>query len=831
MKTLPLKVAKRIISFLFLASLVSFIPIEAGEYFDSASIRLLDGQSLSDLEQVSQGGLLPGKYLVDVYVNSEMFEKREVEFLRGNDTKVLRPRLTVADIRAMGVKPDVLKKMYQSDGDEVLDFGKLIPGATVHFNIYALRLDIKIPHEAIVAHSRDEISQDSWDQGVTALFINYGASGAHNKSEQGLSSNDTFVRLNSGINVGAWRLRNGASYSTGYSGSRLESIDTYLHTDIPSVKGQLTLGDTSSVDRVFDSVQFRGMQLYSDEQMKPDSARGFAPVVRGIAKSDAQVTIRQNGYIVYQTQVAPGAFAITDLYPSMSSGNLDVTVRESDGTEQTFVQPLSSIPIMQRQGSLKYTATLGEYRSFNDSAATPVFLQSSLIYGVDNSLTLYAGTQLASNYRAALMGAGQGMGMLGALSLDVTHASTRLQDDSRHDGQSFRAQYAKQLFQSGTNFTLAGYRYSTQGFHDFREANEISQDNSMPQQRYNKRSRMSLQVSQSLGDLGSLFVNGTSQKYWRREGTEHSLMMGYTGYYSGVSYGINYSLTQSSNAQDNNQVSFNLQVPFSQWSSSARARYQFNTSNKGQTSHEAGISGTALTGSNLNYSASQRYGNRGEGVGARASLDYKGTHSVISGAYSYGKDLQTISYGISGALVAHPYGVTLAREIGDASVLVRAPGASGVELYNQEGLRTDWRGYAVVPHVSAYRKNRISLDTGSLPAGVDVDGKSQVVVPTRGAFVVADFETRQGARALITLRFRGKSVPFGAASTLQHDSKAKSGMVGEGGQVYLSGLPSSGRLKVQWGKAQDEQCVADFRLPQGDVKTYAGLQSLHAECL
>lgn len=61
---------------------------------------------------------------------------------------------------------------------------------------------------------------------------------------------------------------------------------------------------------IFDSVSFRGVQLASDDNMLPDSLKGFAPVVRGIAKSNAQVTIKQNGYTIYQTYVSPGALRL-----------------------------------------------------------------------------------------------------------------------------------------------------------------------------------------------------------------------------------------------------------------------------------------------------------------------------------------------------------------------------------------------------------------------------------------------------------------------------------------------------------------------------------------
>ncbi|ARV75677.1 hypothetical protein A8140_23765 (plasmid) [Vibrio campbellii CAIM 519 = NBRC 15631 = ATCC 25920] len=80
----------------------------------------------------------------------------------------------------------------------------------------------------------------------------------------------------------------------------------------------------------------------SDEKMLPENQRGFAPTVKGIANSNAQVSIRQNGSLIYQVYVPPGAFIIDDLYPTSFGGDLDVTITESDGSTRSFKQPFSS---------------------------------------------------------------------------------------------------------------------------------------------------------------------------------------------------------------------------------------------------------------------------------------------------------------------------------------------------------------------------------------------------------------------------------------------------------------------------------------------------------
>lgn len=123
------------------------------------------------------------------------------------------------------------------------------------------------------------------------------------------------------------------------------------------------LGDSNSSGDIYDSLGFRGVRLYTSDPMYPDSQQGFAPTIRGIATGRSQVTVRQNGYVIYQNTVQSGAFEITDLSATSSSGNLEVTVKSESGAVQTFVVPYSTVPLLQREGRLKYDVVAGRYRS------------------------------------------------------------------------------------------------------------------------------------------------------------------------------------------------------------------------------------------------------------------------------------------------------------------------------------------------------------------------------------------------------------------------------------------------------------------------------------
>lgn len=101
--------------------------------------------------------------------------------------------------------------------------------------------------------------------------------------------------------------------------------------------------------------------------------------------------------------------------------------------------------------------------------------------------------------------------------------------------------------------------------------------------------------------------------------------------------------------------------------------------------------------------------------------------------------------------------------VGETIALVKAPGAGGTGVNNQTGVKTDWRGYAIVPYVSPYRKNQVQLNTETMADDVEVELTSQNVVPTRGAVVRANFQANVGQRILMTLlRQGGAPVPFGA---------------------------------------------------------------------
>lgn len=148
-------------------------------------------------------------------------------------------------------------------------------------------------------------------------------------------------------------------------------------------------------------------------------------------------------------------------------------------------------------------------------------------------------------------------------------------------------------------------------------------------------------------------------------------------------------------------------------------------------------------------------------------------------------------------------------------------------MANSTGLKTDWRGYTVVPYATSYRENRIVLDAASLKRNVDLENAVVNVVPTKGALVLAEFNAHAGGRVLMKTSTQGIPLRFGAIATLD-GVQTNSGIIDDDGSLYMSGLPAQGAITVRWGEAPDQICHISYQLTEQQIN--AAITRMDAIC-
>ncbi|EBI4370833.1 outer membrane usher protein [Salmonella enterica] len=820
--------------------------------YDS-SFLMGDGAASIDVSRYSDGNPTPvGTYTVKVFVNEKPVASQTIPFIDVGK-KSAEACLTPKNLAQLHIKqPEIVGekavlKRGDEESDDCLNLPALIDQSSVEFDMGDQRLDITVPQAWVNKGYEGYVEPSLWESGIPAALLSYNINGYHN-TNNGVDNDSMYAAFNTGVNLGAWRFRANGNYNWDKdNGSNFDFQNRYVQRDLPALRSQLIMGESYTTGETFDSVSIRGVRLYSDSRMLPSQLANYAPVIRGVANTNAKVTVTQSGYKIYEATVPPGPFEINDLSPSGYGSDLIVTIEEADGSKRTFSQPFSSVMQMQKPGVGRWDFSAGEVND-DDIHDKPYLAQGTYYYGLNNYLTAYSGIQGTNNhYLAGLIGVGLNT-PFGALALDVTHSRTEIPDDKTYQGQSYRLTWNKLIEPTNTSFNVAAYRYSTQDYLGLNDALQLIDD-----AKYNDddqrdtmdnyarmKNQITLSISQPLQDgetdYGSFYLSGSWTDYWATGDSRSDYTLGYGKGFSWGSMSINLQRTWDEDGEKDDSLYINLSIPLANLLGGEDRRSGFTSlSTQMRTDFNGGHNLSMNSSGNnedntLNYSVNTGYTMQKEDknisdVGGYVS--YQSPWGDISASASANNDSnRQYSLSTDGGFILHSGGLTFTNDNfsnSDALVLVKAPGAKGARI-NGGGSTIDRWGYGASNALSAYRENQVSLDIDTLENDVELKSTSTMLVPRDGAVVFASFETDQGRSAIITMtRNDGKTIPFGAEV---FEGNTPIGNMGQGGQAFVRGINDRGELTVRWFENnQPTRCSATYQLPT-DQQTVGSGQTL-----
>jgi outer membrane usher protein len=766
-------------------------------------------QALSEQKQ-----LPPGRYLVQITVNLAAAGSRELAF-DADSSGQLYACLAPALLAELGLRLEALPDPAMLE-QACLDLPQLVPGAIAEFDASQLRLNISIPQIALRRDVAGQVDPAQWQDGISAAFVSYQASllQSDSGSRGHYASHDLY--LNTGINLGGWRLRSSQAWRQDNQGQQQWTrAYTYAQHDLPGTLGTLTLGETFTSSDVFRSIPVTGVRVASDFDMLADAKRSYAPTIRGVAQSRAKLEVWQNGYPIYSTYVSPGPYAIDDLSVG-SSGELEVVLTEADGQVRRFIQPYASISNLLRPGVWRYNTTLGRYNPAGGDQ-DPLLWQGTLAVGSAWDATFYGGLMASEGYHAGALGVARDLGAFGALSFDITRSYSEIDHQHRLQGLSYAAKYSK-AFDSGTHLRFAGYRYSTEGYRDFDEW--IGQRSQARTFLGSRRSRVESSILQRVGASSSLSLSLSQQDYWQRSETQRQFQLSFSTSYRSVSYSLNasQSLTEARSGNDR-QVNLTVSIPLDFGRHSTLSLDLQHTANG--TAQRANLSSHT---DRLSYNASFAHSERQQ-QSAGLALAYQGPQATVGAGVSASGNQRSLSLNASGAALLHADGLELGPYLGETIGLIHVPDIAGVGLRHNSAARTNARGYALVPHLRPYRVNSLVLDTDQLGPDIEVENGTDNLVPRRGAVVKSSFQARRINRVVLTLLSGdGSPLPFG---TQLHGANGDAlGMVGQAGRAMLALGAGMQRIEARWGDASGERC--QFQLDSNNLPEDQGYR-LHTQ--
>lgn len=825
------------------------------------------GRGTADLSRFEHGNpVLPGVYNLDVYLNRNWVGRMDVRFAAPSADANAVPCLSTELLDRMGLAPAktdaAAAAAAKLSSPACVSLGDLIPGATLSFDMSDLRMDASVPQAYMNQRPRGWVNPASWDAGVPAFLLNYNFD-SYRTTSGGRNLDSTYLGLRSGFNLGLWQFRQDSTATlqsgTGQRSQRhWHNIDAYVQRALPGLGAVLSLGDSYTDGAVFDSYGLRGVQLGTDDRMLPQSLRGYAPVVHGVAYTNAKVTVTQNGVQIYQTTVAPGPFVINDLYPTGYGGDLVVNVTEADGRQHSFTVPYASVAQSLRPGVTRFDVAAGQLRD-TTLQDRPNVIQATMQHGFSNRITGYAGVQGSEGYAAALVGGALNT-RFGALALDITHAHASIPGYGNYNGQSFRISYSKIIPETHTSLSVAADRYSTNGFLSLSDA-ETARDyarrgmnalqyqpssvqtiDGLPVQSlltpaqlaalngtaYNgnglytargllqQRNRFTLSLNQQLGrNGGSLYANASVNDYWNQSGNDTQFQVGYNNHLGRLAYNVSVSRGRLALGGYDNQVSFNASLPLGATPHAPSLSFNLNHDSESGSQQQATLNGTLGQWNQFTYGATASHGGNDTGNAYSVNAGYNSPYATFNASVGSGSGYSQASVGASGAVVAHAGGITFGQPTGDTIAIVHMPGAAGAHILNAPGLSVDRNGYALVPYLTPYQLDTVQVDPQGLPLGVQLDATSADVAPYAGAVVMVNFKSKFGHAAIAHIHLAdGQPVPFGAQVFDAKDQPL--GVVGQGGMALLRGVAADGRLSVQWDDEQGaaHACTFAYTLPK-----------------
>lgn len=797
--------------------------------FETRALELRDNDNIN-LSNFSRPDYIPeGSYPLSLKVNDRVIASDSFTVISQNGTPQIC--FTSQTVEQFGFKEtplaELIKRSVPGKTNCLLIAG--YKGITARIDRGKSELLVTIPQALLKYSDPDWTPPAMWDDGVPGILIDYTLSG--NKYQGRNTSNSAFSSYGTlGANYHGWRLRSNyqaSLYSSGYGNDQrqLSTSTAYVARALKEAGANLTIGKNYLQSDVFDSINYSGVAIASDDRMLPQALRGYAPQLTGVANSNARVTVTRGDSIIYEKMVPPGEFVIQDLTDA-ASGQLKMTIREENGEERVSTIETSNVPFLTRSGHIRYKAMVGQMNQTNGSIK-PLLATGEASVGVFSGGSVFGGAVLTDEkYYALNGGIGYDMNALGAISVDVTHASSQLEHQTLR-GESYRFNYSKVFDSIDSQITFAGYRFS--------ERNYLSLDNFVamkvsPDFTSTNKESYNLVASKNFRDLGvSINAIYNRQTYWQDVSDSNSYGLSVSksfdfGKFKNVNAYVSLNRTEyktsfvSQEQKNNNTVYFSLSIPLSSQSYLSTAMRLSN----------GRLSPSATYTNNSDLRNTWSIGSSSSGSFSNSNLN--GNLNMNRDAYSatLNTSMSSNDYYLGGSvqsgITATEYGIATHRDgyAGNTRLMVDTGGIEGVYVGsrgNNNAVPTNANGIAVINNVPDYYRTNYSIDTNLLSDDVESTNPNIQMVLTEGAIGYRKLNIYRGIKALVQLTDQqGKTIPFGS-TVEENQDRRQVGVVGENGEAYISGVGGQAHLSVLTNDGQRCQ----FQLPSQGLSLSSAL--------
>jgi outer membrane usher protein len=594
-------------------------------------------------------------------------------------------------------------------------------------------------------------------------------------------------------------------------------LDTYWRYVDPRGVIAYSVGDVVSESYELGSIyRLGGVQVQRDFASRPDLVTTALPIFSGTAAVPSMVDLYLNGMRYYRGETGRGPFEFRSL-PNIGGGaKATVVLTDATGRELRIEQPIFFAPSLLPRGMLDFSVEAG-FPRLNHGTESFDYLDQpaasgTVRYGVTDWLTVGAHAEGMQDFANGSAGAIVRLGGLGTVTAKAAASWYRGTVDTLFavDAEAYLAGIN---FYAGIERADAGYQTvvrATDRRARIDRASTTDEDIPVPPAGP-AGSPLLLAYSSKTDRAGasfSLFDTGVTLSYTRLRLPQQDAKIAGASVYRTLFGSISAWANGFRDFGDQDEygvfVGFSLLLGNRVMASSDYAKSERASSVSARVWRDPdgtdGSWGWTLT---ANHPLSGELPSR-----QSAMVRYLAHFATLEATVEQRRgDVRATAY-IEGSVVAMGDGVFFSQRIDDGFAIVRGGGERTPVLSNTRPVtRTDRAGRALVPFLSSFQENVISIDPAEMAIDLRPQRTEAVVVPADKAGVIIDFGVERVAAALVILvDAAGAPLPVGSVITLE--GGAEPTVVGFDGRAYLTDLSAHNRIRVR--REDGEECSAGF---------------------
>ncbi len=685
-----------------------------------------------------------------------------------------------------------------SGASPCVDFMALYPQTDVDLRPNKDEVRLAVPSNALKPL---EQNFSGYSSGGMAAILNYDALKTQSQFS-GTTSDFTSINTEAGLNLGDWSVRSRQTFTDQNGKRNTDQLYTYAEHSFVPFKSVLQVGQLNLFNPVLPGASITGVQVVPDSALRAQASGGVT--IEGIATTpQARVEVKQDGILIYSTVVPAGPFQLTNVPLLRSNANVDVTVFESDNSQNTFSLPAASL----RQVELTtngLSIAAGKVRNINDTSGLeePMVVSAGDDWLLSARDKLSAGVMIAQDYNSIGVITDHLLTQDTRLSLSTTVSQAQTLSKSGVESSVALSSRLTERFAVNGSMTrqTSGYRSLMDAVQSAQEEEDFAGD---------ERTQFNVGASWSsptYGGFGMNFMQSlNNDNAWDRT---LSLSWGHT--IAGIS--INASVQHDISGDIPNSAYLSFSIPLG--ASRSLRTYASRTSAEQQ---QIGTTYSETVNDMLNYSLTM---GQQLGRGSDREMTWGGNVSALpryaqvsAGYTDNGAHSNNYNVGGSGALVLHANGLTASPyQIQDTFGIVSAGEEAGVKLITNSGpVWTDSRGQAVLARLPAFSDSQVEVVSYTLPRNADIDNGYKRVAAGRGSVNYLKFNVSKVRRVLLTVTdSNGKPLPKGAA--VFDGAERFVTVVLDEGKIYLNDTSQSDlRVSLRGG-----DCYLSFNLGAQD---------------